>query len=112
MPLPDLGRCNETELYQLCRRMNLPVLPSAGKTMMIDMLTGELEGSPVTHPIDMWRNGLTGFVFEYWARLEPQLTCPIRSKDPRSCWGCIDTQVITCVIQNPKNERLIELHRK
>ncbi len=115
MSLPDFSRCNETELYQLCQRAKIRVHPSATKIELISYLTGEQEPPPLReneHPFDSWRQGLTGFVFEYWERLEPQLTCPIKSKDPRSCWGCLDAQVITCIIQNPKNEHLIELHRK
>jgi hypothetical protein len=115
MSLPDFSRCNETELYQLCRRAGVRVHPSATKVELISYLLGENEPPPLSeaaHPIDSWRHGLTGFVFAHWARLEPQLTCPIKSKDPRSCWGCLDTQVIACVSQNPQNEHLIELHRK
>lgn len=105
-------RCNKTELYQLCRDAGIPVHPGATKDTMIGLLTGELDPGEVEHPIDSWREGLTGFVFEYWKRLEPQLTCPIKSKDPTSCWGCLDTQVMTCVVQNPTNEHRIQLHRK
>lgn len=108
----NLYRCNETELYQLCRRAGLPIHPSATKEYMINVLIGEEEPNPQEHPIDSWREGITGFVFEYWQRLEPQLTCPIRSKDPKSCWGCLDTQVMACVVQNPSNEYRIQLHRK
>jgi hypothetical protein len=111
MSLPDFSRCNHTELFQLCLRSGINVVPSATKEQLIAYLTIE-EPPPEASQIDMWRRGLTGFVFQYWSRLEPQLTCPIRSKDPKSCWGCLDAQVIACVVQNPKNEHLIELHRK
>lgn len=108
----ELGKCNDTELYQLCRKAGIPVLPSTKRMELIAYLTGAQDPEPSEHPIDAWRHGLTGFVFDHWSVLEPQLTCPIRTKDPNSCWGCTDTQVITCVVQNPDNEEAIRLHKK
>jgi hypothetical protein len=107
--------CNDTELYQLCRKAHIPVVPGTPKEVMIALLLGEKEPDPITegtHPIDSWRHGLAGFVLDHWSVLEPQITCPIKSKDPRACFGCLDTQVVTCVVQNPNNEQLIELHRR
>lgn len=113
--LPNFEVCNRTELYQLCARAGILVLPSSTKEQMISYLTGEQNPPPVTegtHQVHSWRHGLTGFVFEYWDKLEPQLTCPIRSKDRRSCFGCLDMQVMHCVVDNPAVEQLIELHRR
>lgn len=74
-------------------------------------LLGDLEQSGETHNIDMWRAGLKGFVEERWHVLQPQLTCPIR-KDINACRGCLDTQVVTCLVEQRENEQLIQLHRK
>jgi len=107
----ELDRCNHTELYQMCRAKSLNVHPSMSIDNLIDVF---INAKPSSEPnvFDSWRSGLTGFVFEYWKILEPQLTCPIRSKDPTSCWGCLDTQVIACVEGTSQYEDAIRLHRK
>jgi len=106
--------CNDTELYQLCLKAGIRPSPASSRAQLIAYLWGEDEPDALSppHPTDPWRHGLTGFVFDHWAKLRTQLTCPIRSKDPKSCWGCPDAQVITCVIQVPQYEQLIQLHRK
>lgn len=110
--MPDFSRCNHTELYQLCRRAGLKVSPSMSVEELALVMSGELDDGIRTNEIDSWRHGLTGFVFDHWQVLQPQLTCPIRSKDPNSCWTCTDIQVIACLSANQQYEHLIKLHRK
>ena len=105
-------RCNHTELYQLCRRLNLPALPSMRREELNSVLFGEYPELSVPHSLDTWRHGLAGFVLEHWSALQNQVSCPLKSQDPRACFGCLDTQVVACVVDNPQNERLIQLHRK
>jgi hypothetical protein len=106
-----LEACNHTELYQLCQRVELKPSPGQTREELIAMLTGELDYNE-PHPIDPWRHGLAGFVLDHWKTLQNQITCPLQSKDPRSCFGCLDTQVIACVSSNPDNEVQIIKHRK
>lgn len=103
---------NHTELYQMARRAGLAVLPDTPKEQLIAYLTGEQEPSPVAHEIDRWRHGIMGFLLEHWRAVETQLTCPAKSKDPRSCFQCLDTQVIQCLAQNENDIHLIRLHKK
>jgi hypothetical protein len=104
---------NDTELYQVCREAGISVVPGMPREVMAALLTGELEESAYQHPIDAWRVALIGFALEYWRMLEPQLTCPMRmlkhpeTPDPKPCFGCIDAQVVTCVVENPENEHRI-----
>lgn len=109
--MATFDRCNHTELYQLCRRLSLPALPSMGREQLAGLLVGE-ELPPALHPFDPWRHGLAGFVLGHWHVLQNQVSCPLKSKDPLSCFGCLDTQVVSCVVGNPKNEHLIQIHRK
>jgi len=51
----------------------------------------------------MWRRGLKQFVSKHWHVLQPQLTCPIKD-DIDGCKGCLDTQVIACVVEQKDNE--------
>lgn len=114
--MPDirfhLASCNHTELYQLCRRISLAVLPAMNREELIKVLAGEIEFHAEQHPFDSWRHGLASFVLSHWQVLQNQISCPLKSKDPRSCFGCLDTQVVSCVVGNPKNEHLIQVHKK
>lgn len=111
----DCRVLNHTEAYQLCRSAGIPCLPSNTRDQLVMYLLGLAEPPPQVgeyHAVDAWRRGLGGFVMDHWARLQPQLTCPIKSGDPRACFGCTDTQVVDCVVTNRQNEHLIQLHRK
>lgn len=105
---------NHTEAYQLCRAAGIKCHPREGRATLIDYLLGIAQPTAVgdVNQLDAWRHGIAGFVLDHWITLQPQLTCPIRSGDPRSCFGCLDTQVIECVVKNSANERLIALHKR
>jgi hypothetical protein len=85
--------------------------PSASRRELCDLLLGFTESSTTESEIDLWRKGLKGFVKERWQTLQPQLTCPIRH-DIDACKGCLDTQVVTCVVEQRHYEPFIQLHRK
>lgn len=105
------ARFNHSELYQACRSAQIKALPNEPREKLIAYLEG-LEEPPAdaAHTLDHWRHGIMGFLLEYWPKLEAQLTCPARSKDPLSCFQCVDTQVICCLLQNKPYEQLIRLH--
>lgn len=107
--------CNHTELYQLCRARGLKIPPNATREeLMVLHFYGTNDFNPASlhNEFDSWRHGLAGFVLDHWTRLQNQVTCPLRSKDPLSCFGCLDTQVVTCIIGNPSNELNIERYKK
>lgn len=111
----DFNRLNHTEAYQLCREVGIPCLPSDPKDTLLNYLSVTWEPRPVTegqHPVDSWRHGIAGFVLDHWSMVQAQLTCPLRSGDPRSCFNCVDTKVVECVVKNKMNEPKIELHRR
>ncbi len=103
--------CNESELYQNCRRLGLTIPPHTPKDKLIDYLLGEDTPPAELHPIDEWRHAIMGFLIDHWPVVFSQLQCPAKSKDPRACFTCVDPQVINCVVQNKTNERLIAKHR-
>lgn len=105
-------RMNLTELYQTCRAAGLVVLPNNSRQNFVAYLLGEKEPPTISHGIDSWRNGIMGFLIEHWKQVETQLTCPARSKDPRSCFGCVDTQVVSCLVSNEPDLHQIRIHRK
>lgn len=105
-------RCNHTELYQMCRELDLPAIPSMTRDQLAALMTEEIPTGIPPNVFDTWRHGLAGFVLSHWAVLQNQVSCPLKTQDPRACFTCLDTQVVSCVVNNPKNEHLIQLHRK
>jgi len=105
-------RCNHTELYQMCRELNLPAIPSMTREQLAALMIEEVPADVPPNAFDSWRHGLAGFVLSHWAVLQNQVSCPLRTQDPRACFTCLDTQVVSCVVGNPKNAHLIQLHRK
>lgn len=108
---PLFSTVNHTELYQLCLHAGVQATASMSREELIARLLGT-EDSDVQNIIDSWRHGLAGFVLDHWTVLQNQIRCPLRSKDPRSCFGCLDAQVIACLNDNEKHLHHIQLHRK
>jgi hypothetical protein len=115
-----LRALNHTELYQLCLQARIRAHPATPREYMMAYLTGDAdppEDFPGNHPIDNWRSGIIGFLNDHWATLEPQIKCPAKmmrhptQPNPQPCYGCLDAQVIACVVQNAKVLHLIELHK-
>lgn len=82
-----------------------------GRDELIQRLLG-IEESDVESVMDSWRHGLAGFVLDHWTVLQNQILCPLKSKDPRACFGCLDAQVISCLNDNAHHLHQIQLHRK
>lgn len=112
MPSSIFDKCNHTELYQSAIDAGLPAQPTNSKEELAAMLEGTLEPEPKYHIVDSYRDAIMAFVNDYKIKLASQLTCPAKSLDPRACYGCIDTQVIACVIKNAPVEQYIQLRRK
>lgn len=111
---------NHTELYQACLNAGILVRPSESREDMIAFLEGWKEPPVITdadHVFHTWRHGIIGFLNEYWRRLETQLVCPARmmrhptNPNPKPCFGCLDTQVVYCLVTNLENAKFIEAHR-
>lgn len=107
-----LETLNETELYQVCLNADLRISPASSKEDMIAYLLGTKEPPEEPHEIDAWRRGIMGFLLDYWKVMEAQLKCPAKSGDPKACFQCLDTQVITCIVTNAPAEQHIRKHKK
>lgn len=112
-----LMACNYTELYQICVRAGVPVTPNLSRNEFIALLLSEeKEPKPILNPMDSWRLGLLGFIKENWKVLQNQVTCPLKAPNgtfnETACFGCIDTRVITCIVNNQNNEQLIRKHKR
>lgn len=127
-------RCNETELYQRCRKAGLVVQPGTPKKELIAYLLGDEEPAPRVHEMDSNRMGLIGFLLDYWSVVRAQISCPAKAletevdadfhplpdwetrvsntRKPIACFSCVDTQVLSCLVQNETNRNLIQLKKK
>ncbi len=43
------------------------------------------------------------YVVDHWKQVEPLLSCPASSKEPRACFQCTDLQAIECAVTNLAN---------
>lgn len=102
---------NRTELIQACQEVGISVSPAASREELTGLLTGSIVAADPSS-LDAWRHGIMGFVLDHWETLSTQLTCPARTKDPRACFGCIDTQVVSCLNSNDQYINEIARHRK
>lgn len=85
--------------------------PKASRDELAQLFSGLIDETKEPTNIESWRTGIRGFVQEHWHVLQPQLTCPIRH-DINACSGCLDQQVVACVVEQKDCEPLIQLHRK
>lgn len=105
--------CNRTELVQVCRDIGLRVEPGTTEEDIFKMLEGELVVTDVGKSnVDTWRDAIMAFLLDNWQVVRAQLDCPAKSGEPNACYGCIDAQVIACVVDNQRSEKLIQLKRK
>lgn len=106
---------NHTELYQLCRAAGLTVTPATGRDRLVELLlgVGEPNLAEAQHPIDRYRLALIGFVGANWERIQTQITCPMRElpTNPRPCFGCLDSHVVSCLVDNRANLDKIEKYK-
>lgn len=102
---------NRTELIQACQEVGISVSPAASREELTGLLTGSIVAADPSS-LDAWRHGIMGFVLDHWDTLSTQLTCPARTKDPRACFGCIDTQVVSCLNSNDQYINEIARHRR
>lgn len=106
-------RCNTTELLQVLKRLGFSIPPSTPKEVLIGTLLGEIEPDPEwLNVMDSWRHGIMAFLLDHWEVVRSQLECPAKTGDPRSCFNCVDAQVVSCLVDNVREEHFIQLKRK
>lgn len=97
-----LYEMNQSELAYLASSLNENAHRDIPKDILIDILEGVDHQLPPRR-VDDYRNALFAYVDAHWLQCLPLLSCPIKSRQPRSCFGCPDIQVAECVLKNHKN---------
>ena len=105
------AKVNHTELYQLATRDGLPVDPGFSNEALAQLIE---EGSPAEHEhsLNLWRDAIMRFVNDFWPKLSSQIRCPAKSRDPHACYGCVDAQVVFCLVKHQAIETHIKERRK
>lgn len=98
----------------MARDAGLVVRPDTTRDALIAYITGEAEPPTIPNDLDSWRHGIIGFLLDHWRQVETQLTCPAKNlkKGGSACFGCIDTQVVSCLVTNERDLYQIRIHRK
>lgn len=103
----DLDELNNSELAQLAQSMN----PLAHRDLPREVLVALIQGEDYDLPdreVDAYRNRIFLFVDRNWEQVAPLVSCPLKDRDPRSCFTCTDIQVAECVTQNRSTFRFDE----
>lgn len=107
------SNCNHSELYQLARRAGHNVLPTMSRDELIKIIVLDAVASTAVHDIDETRRAIMRFIIDNRKKLETQITCPAKSFQPDACFGCVDVQVVHCLVSHGSDaQRLITLHKK
>lgn len=96
-----LDELNSSELVQMAWLVN----PGAHRGLSRATLCSIIRGEEVPLPernIDVWRHTIFKFVDTHWARVNPLLSCPMKSRKPHACFNCPDIQVAECTLVNIK----------
>lgn len=97
-----LDRMNMTELVELAKETN----PEAHRGLPPEVLKQIIMNAPEDgpelpeKPVTKYRLRIMAYVIDHWTQVEPTLTCPAKSGDPRACFNCTDLQVVECVTIN------------
>lgn len=106
-------RCNHTELYQIARQGGHVVMPNLSREALIRIIVHDRPPPPIAEQsFDEWRRAIMRFLIDHKHVLATQITCPAKSFQEDACFGCVDTQVVSCLADNAKAIHLIQLHRK
>jgi hypothetical protein len=52
--------------------------------------------------VDGARERIFAMVDKYWTQVESLVSCPLKTRKPRACFGCTDIQVAECSLMNKK----------
>jgi len=107
------SNCNHTELCQVARRAGHNIRPTMTRDELIKIIVLDAPPSAEVNDFDETRRAIMRFLIEHRKKLETQITCPAKSFEPDACFGCVDAQVICCLVSNgPETQQLITLHKK
>lgn len=99
MELDDL---NDTELVLVAQDVDEQAHRGLGRDALMEIIeAGEAPGLK-TRRVNKTRLRIMQYINDHWKQVEPLLSCPASTKDPRACFQCTDVQVVECAVTNQK----------
>jgi hypothetical protein len=95
----NLDELNTTELAQLASNLNENAHRGLPREVLAQIVMGEELDLP-SRQVDAYRDAIFQFCDSNWKQLEPLLSCPMKTREPRACYTCTDIQVAECTLQN------------
>lgn len=102
----DIDLMNHSELALLAQDHD----PEAHRGLSRETLIGIIRLPPdvvdVVGPelplrrVNKIRLNIMRYLIDHWTQVEPLLSCPAHTKDPRACFTCTDVQVVECAALN------------
>ena len=102
-----LDELNLSELAQLAQSMDPRAHRDLPREVLVAIANGEEYDLP-DRSVDDYRDRVYLFVDQNWEQLSPLISCPLKTRAPRSCFTCVDLQVAECVTQNRSTFRFDE----
>jgi hypothetical protein len=93
---------NDSELVHLARMVNPNVHRGVAREDLIALIEEEIECDLPERNVDLARKNLFTMVDKFWSQVESLLSCPLKTRNPRACFGCTDIQVAECSLLNKK----------
>jgi len=100
---------NDSELVLLATMVNPRVHRGIPRKVLIALLDDEEVYDLPPREVDDARDDIFQMVDRYWSQVESLISCPMKTRQPRACYGCLDIQVAECSLLNQK---LIETAKK
>lgn len=92
---------NDSELVCLALLVNPKVHRGIPREALIEILE-DVEYDLPPRGVDGARLAIFHMVDHYWSQVESLVSCPMKARTPRACFGCTDIQVAECSLLNRK----------
>lgn len=96
----DLNELNHTELVALARMIDPHVTRGYDRFALIAILDEDEDLNLDKPAVDFARDDIYQMVNHYWHQVESLISCPMKSREARACYGCSEIQVAECTISN------------
>jgi hypothetical protein len=98
----DLDELNDTELVLVAQDVAAEAHRGYARTDLIEMIEAGEDIELRPRNVNKVRLQIMEYITDRWTQVEPLLSCPASTKDPRACFQCTDIQVVECATTNPE----------
>lgn len=95
----DLDELNQSELVLLAEEHDTEAHRGLSRAKLIAIIRGKGKPYPARQ-VNKVRLKIMDYIIEHWVQVEPLLSCPAMTGNPRACFQCTDIQVAECALTN------------